>query len=207
MSADVESRLYRAESWLKRARDSSDHLDGQFIFYWIALNALYGQRGSEAGPPHDRDDLHAFLGRLAACGQSAAVSLMETLAHLKPDAALLLESEFLYEDYWITGYTDSLAAKIDRATRRLRSWPDRELSRDLIDLFDRLAILRNQIVHGSSKDGSGANRASVEPAVRILTQMVPVSCSVLRDHMDRDWGPLPFPAKGRVDHPEDLRTQ
>jgi hypothetical protein len=39
MNADVESRLYRAESWIKRARDSSNHLDGQFIFYWVALNA------------------------------------------------------------------------------------------------------------------------------------------------------------------------
>jgi len=37
MSADVEARLYRAESWLKRARDSSDHLDGQFIFHWIGI--------------------------------------------------------------------------------------------------------------------------------------------------------------------------
>jgi len=202
MSGDVESRLYRAESWLKRARDSSGHLDGQFIFHWIALNALYGQRGSEAGPPRDRDDLNVFLSRIAACGQA---TLRDALTSLNPDAALLLESEFLYEDYWITGYTDSLAMKIDRATRTLESWPGRGLARNLIALFGRLAILRNQIIHGSSKDGSGANRASVEPAVRILTRLVPIFCFALRSHPDRDWGLLPFPAKGRHGHPEDLR--
>jgi hypothetical protein len=89
MNADVESRLYRAESWIKRARDSSNHLDGQFIFYWVALNALYGHRGS----PHDREDLHSFLGRVAGCGGATAASLTEALASLKSDAALLLESE------------------------------------------------------------------------------------------------------------------
>lgn len=207
MSADVESRLYRAESWLRRAQEASDHLDGQFIFHWIGLNALYGQRGSETGPPRDRDDLHTFLGRIAGCGGSASVSLREALANVGPDVASLFESEFLYDDYWITGYTDSLAATIDRASRRLRFWPNPESARDLINLFNRLAILRNQIVHGSSKDGSGANRGSVEPAVRILATLVPAFCSVLRSHMDLDWGPLPFPAKGRPGHPQDLRTK
>ncbi len=207
MSVDVESRRYRAESWIKRATESADHLDGQFIFYWIALNALYGQRGSESGPPRDRDDLHMFLGRIASAEDDTAGSVTEALATVRSDAALLLESEFLYEEYWITGYTDTLAATIDRATRRLRSWPNRDFARDLINVFDRLATLRNQIVHGSSKDGSGANRASVEPAVRILAKLVPVFCSVLRGHADDDWGPLPFPAKGRPGHPKDFRTK
>lgn len=127
MSSDVESRLYRAESWIKRATESSHHLDGQLIFHWIALNALYGQRGSESGPPRDREDLHTLLGRIGACGGATAVSLMQGLASLKSDAALLLDSEFLYEEYWGAGYTDSLATTIDRATRRLRSWPSHSL--------------------------------------------------------------------------------
>lgn len=187
--------------------ESAEHLDGQFIFYWIALNAVYGQRGSENEPPRDRQDLHTFLGRIASSGDNAANSVTEALATLKSDAALVLESEFLYEEYWLAGYTDALAETIYRATRRLRSWPNRDFARDLINVFDRLATLRNQMVHGSSKDGSGANRASVEPAVRILANLVPVFCSVLRGHLDEDWGPLPFPAKGRPGHPEDLRTR
>jgi hypothetical protein len=144
---------------------------------------------------------------MASCGGAMAVSLTTALADLKSDAALLLESAFLYDDYWLMGYTDSLAETIAQASRRLQSWFHRRLTRDLIDLFDRVATLRNQVVHGSSKDGSGANRASVEPAVRILTQLVPVFCSVLQEHLDEDWGPLPFPAKGRPGHPEDLRTR
>jgi hypothetical protein len=207
MSADVASRVYRAESWIKRARESAQHLDGQFIFYWIALNALYGQRGSENGPPRDRNDLHTFLGRIASRGDDTAVSVMERLAILKSDAELVLGSEFLYEDYWTTGFTDALAVTIDRATARLRSWPNRDFARDLINIFDRLATLRNQMVHGSSKDGSGANRASVEPAVRILADLVPVLSSVVEGHADEDWGPLPFPAKGRSGHPDDFRTR
>src|SRR5437016_1836883 len=129
MKADVESRLYRAESWLIRACECPDHVDGQFIFRWIALNALYGQRRSEDGARRDRDDLHEFLGHIVSRGRELSIALGDALANLKADAELLLESEFLYEEYWI-GDTNSLAAKIDRASQRLRSWPNRELARD-----------------------------------------------------------------------------
>lgn len=206
MSADVESRLYRAGSWLKRAEDASEHLDGQFIFSWIALNALYGQRPTENATPNDRGDRNAFLRRIAGCEATRASALTEALRSVKADAASLLESEFLYEEYWTMGYTDELVTVIDRGTRKLQSWPARNVARGLIDLFDRLATLRNQVVHGSSKDGSGANRHSVEAAVRVLMRLVPAFCSVLRSHIDQDWGPLPFPAKGRPGHPENLRT-
>ena len=44
---EVVLRSHRAKSWIRKAEslaklEPSD-LDGQFIFYWIALNALYGQ--------------------------------------------------------------------------------------------------------------------------------------------------------------------
>jgi hypothetical protein len=189
-----------------RASDCGDHLDGQFIFGWIALNALYGQRRSEGEPSRDRNDLHVFLGHIVSCGRDVTVALADALANLKADAELLLESEFLYEEYWI-GDTNSLAVKIDRASERLRSWPNRESARDLIDLFDRLYLLRNQLFHGSSKDGSGANRASIEPAVRILSKLVPVFCSALSSSVDENWGPLPYPAEGRPGHPQTSRTK
>jgi hypothetical protein len=90
MSVDVESRLYRAGSWMNRARESAEHLDGQFIFSWIALNALYGQRGSESGPPRDRSDPHGFLGRIASCGGDTAGSVKERLELLKSDVLVAI---------------------------------------------------------------------------------------------------------------------
>ena len=143
MSADVEPRLYCAESWMKRARESTEHLDGVFIFYWIALNALYGQRGSEDGPSRDRRDLYTFFRRIARSDRDTIASMTEALASLKSDSEMVLGSEFLYDEYWTSAYTDTLAATMDRATKRLRSWPNRDFARDLINVFDRLATLRN----------------------------------------------------------------
>lgn len=74
MTADVESRLYRADSWLNRAREPADHLDGQFIFQWIALNAWYGQRGSEKTHPR------GLTG-------SADATMLTTLRAVKVDGA------------------------------------------------------------------------------------------------------------------------
>ena len=38
-------RLQRSESWIQRAESIQewDDYHGSFIFYWIALNALYGE--------------------------------------------------------------------------------------------------------------------------------------------------------------------
>jgi len=51
-------RSYRAASWIRRAKetDAAD-LDAQFIFYWIALDALYGQ----AEYLNRQSDLRRFL--------------------------------------------------------------------------------------------------------------------------------------------------
>lgn len=63
----LEIRLKRARSWIRRARSLKDEaikrkeprdLDGEFVFYWIAFNALFGQ-------PRYRDDIHPTPDELA----------------------------------------------------------------------------------------------------------------------------------------------
>jgi hypothetical protein len=43
MSKATEIRLRRARSWLRKAGEAATRdMDAQFIFLWIAFNALYG---------------------------------------------------------------------------------------------------------------------------------------------------------------------
>jgi hypothetical protein len=45
-SEAIDIRLRRARSWLRKARkaESAHDADAEFIFLWIAFNALYGTR-------------------------------------------------------------------------------------------------------------------------------------------------------------------
>lgn len=125
---------------------------------------------------------------------------------------MLMESPFLYVEYWRGGYTDTLQGRInketDRASKRIAPWNAKPLAAYVGRVFERVYVLRNQIVHGSAKYGSGANRGSVEPAVSVLRELVPLFRTLVRDSdADKDWGELPYPAKGRPGHPKELRTK
>ena len=78
----------------------------------------------------------------------------------------------------------------------------------LIRIFDRLYVLRVQLVHGWAKDGSSANRASLEPAVAVMARLLPLFwATVKRAGAGEDWGRLSYPAWGHPGHPEEKRTR
>lgn len=61
---------------------------------------------------------------------------------------------------------------------------------------------------GCAKDGSSANRASLEPAVRVMARLVPLFWATVKQAgAGEDWGPLSYPAWGRPGHPEEKRTR
>ena len=88
MSEAIETRLLRARSWLRKARKAAENadLDAQFVFLWIAFNALYGmpryRRSHDDTYIGEAKDFLAFLddaerlarGRFDAC--LARVKLM-----------------------------------------------------------------------------------------------------------------------------------
>jgi hypothetical protein len=206
MNTDLQSRLYRATSWIVRAGSQQHERDpdGRFIFYWIAFNALYGQVQSfDDARTSDSQDQHNFIARVCAIDKDGA--LTESLRTLQgSEMQRLLENEFLYRDYWQDGFTDELADVIANAPNLSKG----RLSWYLIQVFDRIRILRHQIFHGCAKDGSGANRESIEAAVSVLEALVPTIGDVmLRGGDDEEWGPVSFPAKGRPGHPDDRRTR
>jgi hypothetical protein len=57
---DLQDRLQRAQSWIKAAeRSSSEQNHERFMFYYVALNAMYGRRQYEG----DRSDVWQDLDR------------------------------------------------------------------------------------------------------------------------------------------------
>ena len=58
-------------------------------------------------------------------------------------------------------------------------------------LFDRIYVLRNQLVHGGATWNSSVNRDQVRDGARILGFLVPIFVDLMMDNPDVNWG-LPY---------------
>lgn len=217
-SDEIALRCHRAKSWIGKAEKLAERepqdLDSQFIFLWIALNALYGQprvrldkQSDKTRPPDDLYHLGVFIKDL--CDHAPAAALVRRrLAPELENAVNLLKNPFLLRDYWEEGLTEATQAElwndIDNAKR---DWTNGRISHFLKRLSRRLYILRNQIFHGCSTDRSTSNRDSLETAVPVMTKIVPALLDALKAHGATltSLG-APFPPLKSPTHPRPVRA-
>ena len=59
--------------------------------------------------------------------------------------------------------------------------------------FDRLYVLRNQMVHGSATWNSSVNRSQVRDGARILGDVVPIVIHLMMENPHQVWGEPSYP--------------
>jgi hypothetical protein len=200
-------RLQRARSWIAKAQavagnpEGWDDLHAQFIFYWIALNALYGRGRAEQ--VSDIKDLDWFI-HLVCDFDSSTGTIRAALERVSRHARRLLNEKFLFEAYWDMGTT----RKVERMLQAESSSAVEALNNgDFVPylklLLRRLRVARNQIFHGSSTDRGEKSRMSVRPAVSVLEVVVPTLADVVEIHgKDRSWPSIPYPRAGSPLNPD-----
>ena len=162
---DLGRRMQRVMSWIECAA-KADNDDAKFIFYWIAFNAAYGRR----------DRKWWFTG------------LVERF----------LDNQYVFHPFWEYHNNDGhddWEAKFKRRRKEAHQALDRYNTRTiLIELFDRLYVLRNQIMHGGAtwKGKEGFNRFQVQDGARIMEFLVPHFASLMMSNPRSDWGPLRY---------------
>jgi hypothetical protein len=60
-------------------------------------------------------------------------------------------------------------------------------------VFDRLYVLRNQIVHGGATWNSAVNRSQVEDGAKLLGLMVPIIIHLMMTSPNQLWGDPCYP--------------
>ena len=65
-------------------------------------------------------------------------------------------------------------------------------------VFDRLYVLRNQLVHGGATWNSAVNRDQVRDGASILGFLMPVFVDVMMDNPHEDWGRPFYPSWNRT---------
>jgi hypothetical protein len=195
-------RVHRALSSLRRADASGEDGDVRFILLWIGFNAAYAADldralEEEGGATGERDRFRAFFAALLRMDATHRIyDLIWT--RFPHEIRLLLDNRYVFGPFWRfhngeAGFGDwerRFAAGQAAVRYALRGHDTLTL---LQILFDRLYVLRNQLVHGGATWNSAANRAQVRDGAALLGCLLPVFIDLMMDHPDEDWAMPNYP--------------
>ncbi len=186
-------RVHRSISWIGRAESAADDHDARFIFLWIAFNAAYADEIRFQGTaPAERDSFRDYFRKLDELDHERTI-YNAVWNQFSGPIRLLLNNRYVFNPFWqhhngISGFEDwekwfeSSSRDFARALRK------GDTARILSFVFDRLYVLRNQLVHGGSTWNGSVNRDQVRDGAAILGFLVPVFVDIMMDNPDVDWG-------------------
>ena len=198
---DLSLRLHRALSWLQRA-EMAESLEPQdsdagFIFYWIAFNAAYAEETAELFDTGERSAFNEYFDKMIRLDTNRAIfdAIWEKFSG---PIRLLLDNRYVFQPFWkhqngTPGYEDwerRFGLSRERARAALANMDTLTV---LTTLFDRLYVLRNQLIHGGATWNSSVNRSQVDDGARIMAFLVPVFIELMMDNPTEDWGRPYYP--------------
>jgi len=190
-------RTHRALSWLSRSEAEQEDEDARFLFLWIAFNAAYANEIHDRQGFTERRLLLQFLHRLIDSDREQLL-YQAIWEHFPKSIRLLLTNRYVFQPFW--DYHNGLMAEQDWIERfeRSQNAVNRALGRMntkkvIAIIFERLYVLRNQIVHGGSTWNSGANRSQVRDGAQILGFVVPIVINLMMDQPNQLWGSPCYP--------------
>lgn len=191
---DLTLRVHRALIWLGRAERETGDDDVRFILIWIAFNAAYaGEISAEASS--ERDAFKTYFSSLVELDVERRIDRL-VWARFSQEIRLLLMNRHVFAPFWahqagVPG-NDDWEERLSAGIRKISAaMARRETATVLSVLFDRLYVLRNQLVHGAATWNGGVNRDQVRVGAAILSSLVPIFIDLMMDDPTRDWG-APF---------------
>ncbi|MDW8413977.1 MAG: HEPN domain-containing protein [Thermaurantiacus sp.] len=191
----MDLRVHRALSWLGRAAQEADD-DVRFILLWVAFNAAFAA-DLGGGRLSTRDEVKAFFERVCRLDAQGRV-YAAVWTRFSQEIRLFLGNPYVFPPFWAhhngePGYAD-WEERLN--TERRAAWSclaQKDTAGVLRLLFERLYVLRNQLVHGGATWASSVNRQQVRDGAAILGTLVPLFVEVMLDHPHEDWGRPYYP--------------
>ena len=204
-------RLRRSLSWIERA-NSENGADAKFIFLWVAFNAAYAV-DRKAEERKWRRGLHEWERRENYLKTLSRLSykhihfiITEKLSNPVDD---LMENAYVFRGFWESlddepfnwenwRCKQQFESEHDEVRRRFGISSDENTTYILKKLFDRLYVLRNQLMHGCATQNGSLNRRQVETGSEILALLVPLFLDMMLDHPEEDWGRISYPVRDDI---------
>ncbi len=220
----VKRRIRRAISGFGRA-ELEKSPDVKFILLWIAFNSAYANdRCVDSKRPYERDTFGKYLSSLSRLDPEQIGDSFK-ISKFNKAIQYLTDNRYVFAGFWM--YIKNLKnKKFD-----LKQWKksqeckrfeeerqqialklvatDKQIEPHKISyileiVFDRLYVLRNQLMHGgATRHGDfnldPINNSQVENGIEILEILVPVFVSIMMDYPENEnakgWGEIPFPVR------------
>jgi len=183
-------RVHRSISWLTRAEVQDQDVDVRFILLWIGFNSAYA-RDLDRALEGEREMFQDFFATLVRFDHSHRIYDM-VWQRFSQEIRLLLGNRYVFAPFWahhngIPGNAN-WEEKLERSQRAIGSaLQDRDTVKIMSILFDRLYVLRNQLVHGGATWNSDVNRAQVRDGAAILGCLLPIFIDLMMDNGDHRW--------------------
>ena len=196
---DLALRVHRAISWVQGAEQARRHedCDAALICYWIGFNAAYGQRTSLREQFAEREVFEWYFGQIVRLDGRKVV--YHAIWQRFSDAIRsLIDNRYVFAPFWRSQHDEAggedWQPQFEQARHRInRALATEDTVAILITLFDRLYVLRNQLMHGGATWNGEVNREQVRDGANILACLVPHFVDLMMDHPDAGWGLPPYP--------------
>jgi hypothetical protein len=190
-------RTHRALSWLQRAEQEAGDPDARFIFLWIAFNAAYANNLGDRQSFSERRLLLDFVQKLIECDK-AHLLYQAVWDEFPKSIRLLLTNKYVYQPFWDSLSGDLPPGLWEERFRHDSQAAQRSLGRMdtkkvLAILFERLYVLRNQLVHGGATWNSSTNRKQMRDGANIMARLVPIIIHVMLENGHESWGEPFYP--------------
>src|SRR5579871_3952614 len=177
-------RVHRALSWLGRAEKEVEDFDVRFILLWVGFNSAYASDLAK-DIDNERRAFKVYFDALVALDDGRRIynAVWKRFPH---EIRLLVNNKYVFALLWshqngLAGYgnwADRLAAS-QRAIASALAQSDTPVILSI--LFDRLYVLRNQVVHGGATWNSGVNRRQVRDGAAIMDWLLPIFIDIMMD--------------------------
>lgn len=221
----LSHRLRRSRSWLERAA-SEKNADAKYIFLWISFNAAYAvdlnskNRRSGKDPRYRKEYFEKL--KQARFRINPAIhetlskrifSLMTNVYVFRPFWGAVSRSDPFNWKNWEEGkgkegkegkdFRDELN-EVQRCLPLTRNTTATDMNKVLKMTFDRLYVLRNQLMHGCSTQHDSApedrplNRPQIKDGAKILEALMPLFLNTMENHPEIDWGEISYPVRDDI---------
>lgn len=190
-------RVHRALSWLKRAEQLSDDLDGRFIFLWIVFNAAYATEIDERYRLSEQETFRSFIEKLVDLDKKNRLSEL-VWNEFTGSIRLLLDNPYVFQEFWDFKNGRMTESEWQRRFVKAREAARRSLAaRDTVTVLcialGRIYLLRNQLVHGGATWGGSVNRDQLRDSVNFMAKLAPVVIEIMMDSSGSLWGDACYP--------------
>lgn len=193
-------RVHRALSWYGRAEREADDGDVRFILLWIGFNAAYASDVDRA-LNGERDHFAQFFQSLITLDSKQCIYDV-VWKRFSNEIRMLLQNRFVFAPFWAhqngvpgnANWAERLAASQKVVATAMGK---HDTPKILSVVFDRLYVLRNQLIHGGATWHSSVNRDQVRDGAAVMGCLLPLFIDIMMDNPERDWDMPHYPVVER----------